>query len=496
MIISTLFLILVAALLVFAAKQMQTVTRIALVSSTLIAVLLLILGLPAMFRAPELVVGGSWFIDPFVGLLLVIIGFVQWTAVLFSVPYMKKELEIKAVVFSQVRVYFFLIQMFVLSMVVTVLSNNIGIMWVALEGTTLATTMLVAFYTREGSLEAAWKYILVCSVGISLGLLGVMLMYYAVVSGGLIGNADALTWTSLRKVASSLNPVFVRLAFVFIFLGYGAKVGLVPMHTWLPDAHGRTPSPMSAMLSGVLLNIALYAILRFKAITDVALGGSDWTNHFFLVFGAISFIVPAAFIIGQRNYKRMLAYSSIEHMGLIVFALGLGVPGMIAALMHLVGHALIKSLLFYGTGNVLLKWHSTKFEHVGPVAKVLPYTGTLFLIGLFALLAVPPSPIFMAEYLTFAAAVNQYPRLSMVLLAAGALIFGGMIMRFIPFLYSEKEKEKPALKDEVHEEQSSEHWNLGHTVMCLHAVVAVIVGAAFLTPGTYAFFQNMAVNLL
>lgn len=496
MIISTLLIILATSLLTFLTKRLQSLTRISLVGSTIIAALLFSIGWPAMFTAPQTLMNGTWFIDPFVGLLLVIIGFVQWTAVMFSIPYMSKELEHKEVTLSQVRIYFFLVQLFVLSMVLTVLSNNIGIMWVALEGTTLATTMLVAFYTREGSLEAAWKYILVCSVGISLGLLGVMMVYYAVVSGGLIANADALTWTSLRQVASSINPVFMRLAFVFIFLGYGAKVGLVPMHTWLPDAHGRTPSPMSAMLSGVLLNIALYAILRFKAITDIALGGSTWTNHFFLVFGAISFIVPAAFIIGQRNYKRMLAYSSIEHMGLIVFALGLGLTGMIAALMHLVGHALIKSWLFYGTGNVLLKWHSTKFDHIGAVAKVLPYTGGMFLIGLLALLAVPPSPIFMAEYLTFSAAVSQYPRVSILLLGAGALIFGGMLMRFIPFLFSEKVKENPLHAESKHEGKTLEPWNLTHTAISLHIAAAVIVGITFLTPNAYVFFQYMATQLM
>ncbi len=488
MLLSLLLLVSVlAGLSVFLASQERTLHRIVLTGSTLVGILALFVGISALPTTPHLFGGGWWYVDPFAALLIILIGFIQWTATLTSIPYLHEEMHEGVVTWAQARMYYLLLQLFVFSMLLTVISNNIGLMWVALEGTTLATTLLVAFYTREGSLEAAWKYILICSVGITLGILGLLLVVYASQQGGLsIGHA--LTWTALGAAASTFPPALMRWAFVFIFIGYGAKVGLVPMHTWLPDAHGRTPSPISAMLSGVLLNVALFAILRYKSLVDASLGSAVWTQRFFLFFGALSFLLPIAFVIIQRNYKRLLAYSSIEHMGLIVFAIGLGAPGMIAAVIHIVGHALAKSLLFFGTGNILLRWKSTKIEHVGAVMQVLPRTGTLFLLGVLALLALPPSPLFLSEYLIVSAAFAHHPVLILVLLLGGVLIFGGMINLLMPLLYTKREG--------VESPVSSEPWNLSHTAMTLHVLALIGVGVFCLTPFARTLIADMVSYLL
>jgi hydrogenase-4 component F len=472
----------VVALAAYFMKSESAVRTVSVIGSTVVALLTFSMTVPILMSGVPLMMG-DWRIDMFAAILMSLVGFVQWTATLVSGPYIKEELHEKIIGLKQARMYYALLQMFVLSMMLTLSANNIGIMWISLEGTTLATTLLVAFYTYEGSLEAAWKYIVLCSVGISLGLLGVLLVFYAATKAGLGLSPDILTWTTLHGIATQLSPAIMRWAFVFIFIGYGAKVGLVPMHTWLPDAHGRTPSPVSGMLSGVLLNIALFSILRYKSLVDLSLGGSDWTNRLFLIFGALSFIVPAAFILVQRNYKRLLAYSSIEHMGFIVFCIGLGAPGMLAALVHLIAHSLIKSMLFFGTGNILLRWKSTKFAHVGPVMKSLPITGSIFLVGLLALLATPPSPIFFSELSAFSAGIGSHPLLVIGMLLAGTVIFAGMLRNLIPMLFSQKED---TVKAPV------ETWNISHAAMVLHLVAVVVFGVLLMSPSTWSFLTNIA----
>lgn len=469
----------------FLVRKEPTLRTLSIAWSTLIAVLTGIVTVPVLVNGVSYS-SGMWHVDAFAALLMILVGFIQWTATLVSAPYIKEELHEKVVTFTQARLYHALLQLFVLSMMFALAADNIGIMWIALEGTTLTTTMLVAFYTHGGSLEAAWKYIVLCSIGISLGLLGVLLVFHASSITGLDTDA-ALSWTTLRSVAHGFSPQVMRLAFAFIFIGYGAKVGFVPMHTWLPDAHGRTPSPISGMLSGVLLSVALYAILRFKGLTDLALGSSAWTNQFFLIFGALSFILPAAFILVQRNYKRLLAYSSIEHMGFIAFCIGLGAPGLIAAVAHLIGHAIAKSMLFFGTGNILLRWKSTKIERIGPVMTSLPYTGSLFTLGLLTLLAVPPSPLFMSEILAFAAAMNTHPWLSAAMLLAGTVIFAGMIRNLVPMIFGKRED---------HVTAPVERWNLSHSAMLLHLLLLIALGLVFFTPAGQATLASIAASII
>ena len=472
----------VAALTFYLAKNEPSVRKLAVGWSTVVAALTFAVTYPVLATGTPLVMG-DWHVDGFAAILMMLIGFIQWTATLVSGPSLKTELRENVIDFKQVQMYYALVHMFVLSMMMTVSANNIGIMWIAFEGTTLATTLLVAFYPFPGSLEAAWKYIVLCSVGISLGLLGVLLVFYAATNAGVGLSTDILSWTTLRGIAPHLPPSIMRWAFVFIFIGFGSKAGLVPMHTWLPDAYGRAPSPISGMLSGVLSSVALFTLLRYKSLVDLSMGGSAWTNKLFLVFGALSFIVPAAFILVQRNYKRLIAYSSVEHMGFIVFCIGLGAPGMVIALIHVIGHALIKSVLFFSTGNILLRWKSTKTANVGPMMKSLPITGSLFLIALLALLAAPLSPLFWSELAAFGVGIGPHPYLVLGMLLAGTVIFAGMLRNLIPMLFSKREDPVKA---------PVETWNISHTAMVAHLIAAATFGLALMSPATWSFLTNIA----
>ncbi len=476
----------VTAVAAFQSKNERTLMTLSVTGSTVVAVLASVIAIPILLGRDPASLGATWHVDPFAALLMLLVGIVQWTATQVSVGYIGNELHAEMISFKQARQYFSLIMLFMFSMFLTLVANNPGLTWVALEATTLTTTALVAFYTHEGSLEAAWKYIVICSLGISVGLFGVIMVFYAATQAGL--HPQTLTWSALHAAAGSLSPSLMRKAFIFIFIGFGTKIGLVPMHTWLPDAHGRTPSPVSALLSGVLLNIALFATLRYKALVDISAGDPSWSNQLFLMFGAISFIVPAAFILVQQNYKRLLAYSSIEHMGFITFAFGLGPVGNLAAVIHLVGHSLTKSLLFFGAGNVLQRFHTTKMEKVSQVATYLPYTGALFILGLLVLLAIPPSPLFMSEYLAFSASVRTHFFLTAFMLLAGTMILAGMIRQFGTMLYGKRPDTEP-------KNIKTERWGWSQTLMTLHLVAVLSLGASLLHPSVRAFFERLAASI-
>lgn len=461
---------LVSALLPFAARTSREVYGFALAGSLLTLVVGLFTGIAAILGELAGMQTRLWYLDPFAGLMVCIIGVVAWGAVLSSIPYLKEEEKEDVVSLGLIKRYFFLTFLFIVSMLATVLADNLGFMWITLEATTLATTLLVSFYAKKGSLEAAWKYLVLCSTGLSLGLLGFLILYAAAAHAGAIGLA-ASSASGLLSLAHLVPENMLKISFVFVLIGFGTKVGLAPMHAWLPDAHSRAPSPISGLLSGVVLNVALFTILRYKAIVDSGLGSHEWTNALFLAFGALSVAVPAAFILVQADYKRLLAYSSIEHMGLIVFTWGLGGIGVAASLIHMIGHALSKSMLFFGAGNILLHFKSTKFENIHTMKYNLPLTRALFLFGVFALLAAPPSPLFFSEYLAILAAVKTHPLYLAVVLFALTVIFAGFLRLFMPMLFEIKE----------HTERSGEKWNLSHTAMSVHLLILLALGIVLWT---------------
>src|SRR3990172_6814995 len=295
-------------------------------------------------------------IDALGAIIIVLIAFIGFIAALYSMAYLRRETEKGIIGFEKARLYFILFNLFIAAMFLAASTSNPIIMWIAIEATTLSTAFLISFYNKPTALEAAWKYLIINSSGLLLGFFGTLLFFT------FAGNAAANTfinWQTLLENAFSLNPLIVKIAFIFVLIGYGTKAGLAPMHTWLPDAHSKTPSPISAMLSGALLNVALLAILKFKLITDAALG-PVFSQNILIFFGIFSIAIPAFIIIVQKNYKRLFAYSSIEHMGIVALGFGFGGLGSFAALLHIIYHSLVKSILFFSAGNVLLKYGSTK----------------------------------------------------------------------------------------------------------------------------------------
>ena len=299
-----------------------------------------------------------------------------------------------------------LFHLFVFTMLLAVTTDDVGLMWVAVEGTTLASVFLVNFEGTRASLEAAYKYLLICSVGIAIAFLGTVLVYFADIQL-FSDEVDALRWTTLLRVAPRLPPRVMELAFVFLVVGYGTKAGLVPMHTWLPDAHSEAPAPVSALMSGVLLAVGVYALLRFKPVVDLA-AGPAFARRILLVLGVASMAVAALFLWTSQNFKRMLAYSSVEHIGIACLGLGFGGAwGVTGALLHLANHALAKSALFLLAGRIRAAYDSAEVLAVRGLLGPLPRTGGAFLAAMLALMGLPPFGLFTSEVMIFGAGFRE-----------------------------------------------------------------------------------------
>jgi hydrogenase-4 component F len=370
------------------------------------------------------------YIDALSAFVLCIIAVVGFIAALYSIGYTTHDILEKEFPESRLKWYYFWFYIFVFTMFCVVVSANLGIMWVAVEATTLASALLVGFYDKQGSLEAAWKYIIICTVGIIFALFGTILLHYAAVpvtgEGG-----GSLNWQTLNRVAKYLDPNLLKLAFIFILVGYGTKVGLPPMHTWLPDAHSQAPSPISAMLSGVLLNCAFYGILRFHVIVSSALG-SQFSSNLLIIFGVLALAIALPFIMIQHDIKRLLAYSSIEHMGIIAAAVGLGSKlALFGAFMHMINHALTKSTLFFIVGNASQHYRTKKINRIKGLVKSMPVTGPMLLVGGLAIAGAPPFSIFTSEFyiLSSGFAQGRYLLSSLMLLLI-TFIFTGIIFAF------------------------------------------------------------------
>jgi hydrogenase-4 component F len=327
--------------------------------------------------------------------------------------------------------------LFAASMTVAVLINNVAIMWVAIEATTIASALLIPVHLSKASVEASWKYLLLCTVGIGLAFAGTVLSYFDLVQ--LLGPVpSALNWTTLVSAAPLLHPEVLRLAFIFLVVGYGTKAGMAPMHTWLPDAHSEAPSSISAMMSGVLLAVSTYAVMRWKAVVDASALGVHFTDRLMMGFGVLSLGIAAFSLLVQRTYKRMLAYSSVEHSGIIWIGLGLGPIGVFAALLHVVNHAVAKSMLFLLSGRILHRYETTDIARTSGLLKAMPATGFLFAAGTFALVGMPPFGLFVSELWTLAAGFGAHrPGLMLVVLALLAVAFVGVVRSLNLMLYGD-----------------------------------------------------------
>jgi hydrogenase-4 component F len=368
-----------------------------------------------------------FFLDAFNVFLVALTALVGFTTSLFSRPYMRVEAERGKISRGRLRLYHSMFQMFMLTMLAALTTNNVGIMWVAVEAATLATVLLVSLYRTPASVEAAWKYFILCGVGIAQALFGTILLYLA--AERVLGpGGGALLWTHLNQVKMQLEPSVLSIAFVFLLVGYGTKVGLVPLHNWLPDAHAEGPTPISAVLSGLLLNVALYAVVRSKVLVDGALQ-SQYAGQLMMGFGLLSVVVAAFFLSRQKDIKRLFAYSSIEHMGIATFAFGMGGPvASFAALLHMTVHSLTKSAIFFAAGHAAQKVGSQLIDDIRGLISASPAVGWGLMLGGLAILGIPPFGVFASEFLILTTAIQQQPWATPVLLVslgvAFAAIFG------------------------------------------------------------------------
>ncbi len=377
-------------------------------------------------------------IDAFNVSLVVLTTFIGLTTALFSRPYMAHMRAQGRVKAHRLRLYHSMFQGFLFTMLLALTTDNLGVLWIAVEGATLTTVLLVSLYRTPEAVEAAWKYFILCSVGIAQALFGTVLVYLAAQNAH-IPAAEGLTWSALHAHSAQLNPTVMSIAFVFLLVGYGTKVGLVPLHNWLPDAHSEGPTPISVMLSGLLLNVALYAVIRLKMLTDGALADTTsphLAGHLLMGFGLLSFLVAVLFLHRQRDIKRLFSYSSIEHMGLITFAFGVGgALATFAALLYMLVHSLTKSAIFATVGHATHIAGTQSMEHIRGLIRTQPAVGWTLVLGVAAIAGFPPFGVFTSEFLVFNATMQAWPWLTIPLLIGALIAFAGLFRHLQPMVY-------------------------------------------------------------
>jgi hydrogenase-4 component F len=367
--------------------------------------------------------------------MVLLIAVVSLASSLYAAHYFRRDLADATVTTGRVREFYVLTPLFATGMLLVVLVDNLGVMWIAVEAMALSSVFLVALYNRETSLEAAWKYVMLGSLGLVLALFGTIFTYAAAI--GRTGDAmPSFNWSRLMATAPQLDHRLMTLAFVFVLVGYGTKAGLAPMHTWLPDAHSEAPSPTSAMLSGVSLKIAIYALLRFHILTAACLG-TGFSRDLLLGFGLFSMLLAGPFILVQTNLKRMLAYSSLEHVGLICVAVGMNAPlTVFGALLHMGYHALTKPVLFFAAGNVHQHCHTLDFRRIGGgLVRTMPVTALLLGLAAAAVSGLPPFGLFVSELTVLTGGfTSQHVLVSVAMLAALIMVFCGVLVRLAGLL--------------------------------------------------------------
>ena len=409
--------------------------------ATLIAVAFLVLRV--LRHGPLLALQEQFFVDSFNVFLVALTAFVGFTTALFSRPYMRIEEQRGRLSAKRLRLYHSMYQLFMAAMFLALLTNNMGLLWVAMEAATLSTVLLVSLYRTRASLEAAWKYFILCGVGIAQALFGTILLYFA--AERVLGHQGmtALLWTHLNAVKGQLEPRVLSLSFVFLLVGYGTKVGLAPLHNWLPDAHAEGPTPVSAVLSGLLLNVALYAVIRSKVLVEGSIG-SYLPGHMLMIFGLLSALLGAFFLWRQRDIKRLFGYSSIEHMGIITFAFGIGGPiANFAALLHMTVHSLTKSSIFFTAGHASQTAGTQQMEGIRGLAGISPTIGWGLMLGSIAILGMPPFGVFASEFLILTTAMREHPWTTPFLLIALGVAFAAIFRKVQPMVFGESDA--PAL---------------------------------------------------
>jgi hydrogenase-4 component F len=438
-------------------------------------VLTLLCALSLFWQRPQ--PGPYLLVDDLNSTFVVLTTFVGFTTSLFSASYIGHELDIGRLTPPFVRFYHAMYQVLMFAMNLALIANNIGLMWVAIELATLTTVLMVGIYRTHEALEAAWKYFILGSVGIALALFGTILVYMTarpVVGEGL----DAMVWTVLVTRSREFDPALLDLAFVFLLLGYGTKVGLAPLHAWLPDAHAEGPTPISAVLSGLLLNVALYALLRFKmllAANPAALA----PGPLMVTLGLLSLVFAAFMLYRRRDIKRMFAYSSIEHMGIITFAFGMGGPlANFAGLLHMTMHSLTKSAIFFAVGHVAQVKGTQRIADMGGLTETHPVLGWGLILGVVAIAGLPPLGIFMSEFLVVSSTFARAPLLALVLVFGLLVGFAALFLRLNSIAFGEPRG-------------PSEKAQASYVPMFAH-LTAVLIAGFYLPPALVAWFENVA----
>ena len=385
------------------------------------------------------------FLDALNTLILVALLFLFFCVSIYSVGYMKKEFE-NGLKEDRIKVFYFWMNLFIFCMSLVLLSNNFGVIWIAIEGTTLSTTFLIGFYNTKDATKASWQYIIICSFGIALGLFGIVTLYFATYH--LLGEGMvSLDWTKVEKISSKLDPSLLKISFALFLVGFGTKAGLSPMHSWLPGAHSQAPTPISALMSGVLLSSAFYVILRLKSIIDMTTA-AGFSNTLLIFTGMLTIFIATISIVNQKDYKRLLAYSSMEHMGLIAFAFGIGNKlGTMAGIFHIINHVFAKGLMFSSVGEVLVNFHTRDIFSIKGLYKSMPLTAVLITFGVLGITGMPPFNMFDSEFLIITSAfkAHMYLEIFFILFCLVA-IFGGFIYLFSQMLMGDTNMSKKSSK--------------------------------------------------
>lgn len=392
-----------------------TASSVALVSSILIA---LKVSSDGVYKL------SSFFtVDALSAIVMIVIGFIGFAATIYSLQYLRQETSKEIIGFTRVKQYFVLLNLFLMAMFLAISASSPIFAWIAIEATTLSTAFLISFYNKPSTIEAAWKYLIINSIGLLFGFFGTILYFTAFESTSEIG---LVTWQLLSSNAIYLDPLLAKVAFIFVLIGYGTKVGLVPMHTWKPDTYSKAPAPLGALLSGALLPVAFVMILKFKDITDSVVG-ADFTQQLLIVFGALSVAVAALILFNAQNYKRLLAYSSIEHAGIMALGFAFGGIAIYAAVLHLIYHSCIKASLFFASGNIMLTYNSAKIYNVRGALSVIPITSAIFILGALAITGTPPFGMFFTKMYILTAGMEHYPVITVIVLFFMAIVFIGFL---------------------------------------------------------------------
>jgi hydrogenase-4 component F len=450
--------------------------RLGAALNVLASLLTLAAGLALLGERPP---PGSFLIVDNLNVFLIVLNtFVGFTTSVFSASYIAHELETGRLTPGYLRFYHAMYQTLMFAMNLALLANSIGLMWVAIELATLTTVLMVGIYRTHQALEAAWKYFILGSVGIALALFGTILVYLA--ARPIIGpGVDAMAWTILNANALAFDPALLNVAFVFLLLGYGTKVGLAPLHAWLPDAHAEGPTPISAVLSGLLLNVALYAVLRFKILltanTKALAPGS-----LMIAMGLASLVFAALMLYRRRDIKRLFAYSSIEHMGIITFAFGIGGPlASFAGLLHMAMHSLTKSAIFFAVGHVTQVKGSQRIADIRGLTASHPMLGWGLVLGVVAIAGMPPFGIFMSEFLIVTSTFAREPLLAIPLVGGLLIGIGALVLRMQGFAFGDPS-------------QSHGTVQASYVPYFVHLTLVLVAGL-FLPAAVVAWFRSVAV---